>query len=165
MLDTTEEILSTKQMFSGQDSLMESWQVLNWAGRKKYRDRKEKIMKKYNEEWWYMREKVRREMESRTVTYYLTLLIYSGRSHCRDITYQWLRKSCKSPVCKSNRRATSSFGRESAVFKVHLTWELPQGCNVLCQTCLKYLVLDNLLVSITTFEKPDNRRVGAKGPQ
>lgn len=29
-------------------------------------------------------------------------------------------KSWKSPMCKSNTKATASFGRESAVFKAHL---------------------------------------------
>lgn len=55
-----EKILSMKQMFAGQDSLTESLGVLNWAGWKNYRDGKEKMMKKYNEEWQEVREKVRR---------------------------------------------------------------------------------------------------------
>lgn len=139
------------------------WWVLNWAGKKAYRDRKEKTMKKYNEEWQEVREKARRETESWKVPYCLTLRVYSGRSHWRGIIQQSSCKCWKSSMCKSNRKEKASFGRESAVFKAHLMWELPQGCDGLCQACLRHLGLDDLLVSIKTFEKPDNGRVGAKG--
>lgn len=77
MLDKIEKTLSTKQMLAVQDSLTESWWVLNWAGRKNCSDRKKKMMRKYKE-WLEVREKVGKEMESWTVISYLTLLPYSA---------------------------------------------------------------------------------------